>query len=148
MLLFFLVIPSGGTAWLFANNSPAQFLTVSDSALGANFDPSTCLTDGTCALSSSIDFIGTDGNDYSASVTGGAEVPPLPPATPLCLPASEGGSWLPPGASTTALTGPTTVQVGHPPTFTATTGATYLGSSQQARGTVDFSADFSALCPT
>ena len=46
------------TAWLFANASPAEFLTVSDSALGANFDPSTCLTDGTCSLTSSLDVIG------------------------------------------------------------------------------------------
>ena len=77
------------TAWLFANASPAEFLTVSDSALGASFDPSTCLTDGTCSLTSSIDVIGSDGTDYTVSVTGGAEVPPLPPATPLCLVSSQ-----------------------------------------------------------
>jgi hypothetical protein len=31
-------------------------------------DPSTCVTDGTCWTSTSIDYVGGDGNDYSASV--------------------------------------------------------------------------------
>ena len=136
------------TAWLFANASPAEFLTVSDSALGANFDPNTCLTDGTCSVTSSLDVIGSDGNGYSVSVTGGAEVPPQPPATPLCLVSSAGPpSCLPPITSSTTLAGPTTVQLNQPANFTATVGANYLSGSEHTQGTVAFSANFAGLCP-
>ncbi len=44
------------------------------------------------------------------------------------------------------MSGPTTVEVGQAATFTAAISATYLGSSQQAQGTVDFSANFTDLC--
>ena len=78
------------TAWLFANDSPPEFLTVSDAAMGANFDPSTCLTDGTCSFAPSIDFVGADGHDYSASVTGGTEAPPVPATTCPAQPVDRG----------------------------------------------------------
>ena len=59
------------TAWVFDNDNPPEFLVVNDSDLGSSFDPSTCLSSGACWETSSIDFVGGDGNDYSASVTGG-----------------------------------------------------------------------------
>ena len=128
------------TAWLFANDSPPEFLTVSDAAMGANFDPSTCLTAGTCSFAQSIDFVGADGHDYSASVTGGAEAPPVPETT---CPAQQvtGVLCVPSSATTTTVAGPTAVLVGQPATFTATVGALGL------EGTVDFSGNFTDLCP-
>lgn len=35
-----------------------------------SIDPSTCVADGTCSYSSSLDYVGSDGQDYSASVRG------------------------------------------------------------------------------
>ena len=103
------------TAWLFANDSPAEFLTVSDAAMGANFDPSACLTAGTCSFAPSIDFVGADGHDYSASVTGGTEAPPVPVTT---CPAQQvtGVLCVPSSATTTTVAGPTAVlAAGGPP---------------------------------
>ena len=62
---------AGHTAWLFAGRAPAQFLTVADAALGANFDPNTCFAKGTCALTQSIEVTGADGTPESVSVQPG-----------------------------------------------------------------------------
>jgi hypothetical protein len=61
---------NGQTAWLV--NWPTvgyKFLTVVDQgSSGTAPSPASCLTDGTCAASSSIDIIGTDGKQYQVSV--------------------------------------------------------------------------------
>jgi hypothetical protein len=55
------------TAWLLGDPTNGYgFLILSSSTA----DPSTCVTDGTCSFSPSIDYVGSDGQDYSASVRG------------------------------------------------------------------------------
>jgi hypothetical protein len=62
----------GQTAWLEQGSSGGyEFVGVPDTNAastqsGDPFDPSTCVTGGTCWASPSIDFVGTDGKDYSA----------------------------------------------------------------------------------
>jgi uncharacterized protein YjbI with pentapeptide repeats len=56
-------------AWLLGNPSLGyEFLNFSGAA-GASVDPSTCVADGMCSYSTSIDYV-NDGQDYSASVQG------------------------------------------------------------------------------
>jgi len=57
------------TAWLLRDGGGYSFLTVADqTGAGASFNPATCLHDGTCADSSTIDYVGPDGADYRAQV--------------------------------------------------------------------------------
>ncbi|MDP9092153.1 MAG: fibronectin type III domain-containing protein, partial [Actinomycetota bacterium] len=67
------------TAWLIDQNGSYSFLTVQQQATG--LDPSTCKANGTCASATSIDYVGTDGNDYTASVS----PPPAAPNAPTLL---------------------------------------------------------------
>ena len=54
--------------WLLGDPADGyKFLAIAES--GASHNPSTCLADKTCSYSSSIDYVGTDGADYAASVT-------------------------------------------------------------------------------
>ncbi len=57
-------------AWLVGSPSAGyQFLGYNLTAgSGQTIDSSTCYTDGLCSVSPSIDYVGSDGNDYSASV--------------------------------------------------------------------------------
>ena len=134
------------TAWLFDNASPPEFLTIPDSALGANFNPSTCSTSGTCSLTPTIDLVGADGSDYSVSVTpGGAEAPPLPPdpTSPSALCSNDNNALgcvtLNP-TMTTVTASPGVPGVGQEVTFTATMPTIF------AEGTVDFSSGATDLC--
>jgi hypothetical protein len=58
------------TAWLLGNSTGGYtFVGAQDqSETGSPLDPATCVTAGTCFSSSTINFVGSDGNDYSASV--------------------------------------------------------------------------------
>lgn len=113
------------TAWLFDNASPPEFLVVNDGDLGSSFDPSTCLASGTCWLTQSIDYVGGDGNNYSASVTpGGAEAPPVPasPTSPSSLCSNDGnalGCVTPSPTSTTVAAAPAEPGINQPVTLTA-----------------------------
>ena len=54
-------------AWLLGDPAAGyKFLAIAES--GASLNPSTCLADKTCSYSSTIDYVGTDGADYAASV--------------------------------------------------------------------------------
>lgn len=61
-------------AWLLpnGNGNGYQFVVIQDPSASSSppqaFDPSTCGSDGACSVTSSIDYVGSDGNDYSASV--------------------------------------------------------------------------------
>jgi hypothetical protein len=118
-------------AWLYSGLAPPEFLTVAASALGANFDPETCLSQDICTMSPTIDFVGSDGNNYSASVTEtlpADEAPPIPTSQnctsaddslgTLCT-SSTGGA----DGTTTTVTGPAATNVGQPVTYTATVDA-------------------------
>jgi hypothetical protein len=64
---------NGQNAWLF--NDPTngyEFLSVPDLATSQTLTPSTCQTDGTCTLSSSIQYVGADGYHYTASLVSSA----------------------------------------------------------------------------
>ena len=67
---------NGQTAWLEDwPNVNYKFVIISDqSSSGTAVDPSTCLADKTCAVSSSIDFVGTDGKEYQATVINPAPI--------------------------------------------------------------------------
>lgn len=140
------------TAWLFANANPPEFLTVPASALGSSFDPSTCLSTATCSLTTTIDFVGGDGSDYSASVApGGLEPPPLPPNPLLCSQLPAGSLQVQLGEcptslqpTTTVLTSsPTVAVVNQPVTLTAV----LSGPSQfSVGGTVEFSSGPTDFC--
>ena len=65
-------------AWLSGNPAAGYTFITTPADPATPLDPSSCLSAGTCASSSAIDFVGTDGNDYSASLAG-TGVPPLPP---------------------------------------------------------------------
>jgi PKD domain len=55
------------TAWLLGDPTHGYgFLALSSRTV----DPSTCVADGTCSFSPSIDYVGSDGQDYSATVRG------------------------------------------------------------------------------
>ncbi len=58
-------------AWLIDTPEGYTFVGVPEQSPSAPpFDPSTCVADGTCWTSPSINFVGADGNDYSAWVQG------------------------------------------------------------------------------
>ena len=134
------------TAWVFDNTSTPEFLVVNDADLGASFDPSTCLSSGTCWFTQSIDYVGGDGNDYSASVTpGGVEAPPLPadptPQSSLCSNDGNLLGCLTLNPTTTSLSAsPSSPSVGQPVTLTAVLDSLF------ATGTVDFTDGSSDLC--
>ena len=76
------------TAWLIDTPEGYEFVGVPDQTSSSpSFDPSTCVADGSCWASSSIEYVGPDGNDYTAWVeattsttTGGTPGPATPPA--------------------------------------------------------------------
>ena len=134
------------TAWAFDSAGTPGFLVVNDSDLGTGFDPSTCSSSGACSLTPNIDFVGGDGDDYSASVTpGGAESPSLPsdPTPPSSLCSSDGNLFgcvtLNPTTATVTAS-PSSPAVGQPVTLTATL------DSFGATGTVDFTEGSTDLC--
>ena len=57
-------------AWLVGSASTGYQFVGYDVTAGAStpLNPSTCISDGTCWTSPSIDYVGSDGNDYSAQV--------------------------------------------------------------------------------
>jgi hypothetical protein len=65
--LNFLFVDWNGTvhnAWVFAHKNPAQFLTIALSKYNdSTFDPSGCVIDGYCVLTTSINVIDKDGNN-------------------------------------------------------------------------------------
>jgi hypothetical protein len=69
----------GETAWLLGNPTEGyEFVGFpdSDASSGAPIDTATCQADASCWSSKTIDYVGDDGNDYSASVI----APALPTA--------------------------------------------------------------------
>ena len=112
-------------AWLIDNSTTGyQFVTYEPDTT-TPIDPTTCESDGTCSLSSSIDYVGTDGNDYSATLADGPYVP-------------DGDTGVP---TTTALTASTANPiVGQQVTLTATI------SDSSATGTIDFADSSTTLC--
>jgi|GEM_PF-4613572 len=66
-------------AWLINSSTKPVFVVTAASSLGAGFDPNACLNNGACSLTSSIELVGPNGQDFSASVSPGSE-PPAPPA--------------------------------------------------------------------
>ena len=111
-------------AWLTDNSTTGYRFVTYEPDTTTPIDPSTCETDGTCSLSSSIDYVGTDGNDYSATLTG-TYVP-------------DGDTGVP---TTTALTASAANPiVGQQVTLTATI------SDSSATGTVNFTDGSTTLC--
>ena len=57
-------------AWLVGNPTAGYQFVGYNATTGSStqLDPSTCVADGVCWTSPSIDFVGSDGNDYSAQV--------------------------------------------------------------------------------
>ena len=57
-------------AWLVGNPTAGYQFVGYNATAGSStqLDPSTCVADGVCWTSPSIDFVGSDGNDYSAEV--------------------------------------------------------------------------------
>ena len=57
-------------AWLVGSAATGYQFVGYDVTAGAStpLNPSTCISDGTCWTSPSIDYVGSDGNDYSAQV--------------------------------------------------------------------------------
>jgi hypothetical protein len=129
------------TAWLFDNASSPEFLVIPDSALGPNFDASTCLTSGSCSLTPTIDMVGADGTDFSASATSGSEAPPPGATPPLCAQDNIAGCTDSLNPTTTTLTSsPTDADEGQSVTLTATI------SDPNATGTVNFVSGSNDLC--
>lgn len=116
-------------AWLAGNAQTGyEFLVVANNP-SPPVDPSTCLSDGTCAYGPSIEYVGTNGQDYTATLSGstgpsGTGIPPVPPPTTGHSP-----------ASLTLTASPASPAVGQPVTFTAV-----FGSSGPS-GTVNFVSD-------
>jgi hypothetical protein len=112
-------------AWLAYNATSGYQFVIYQPDTTTPINPSTCLSDGTCALSSSIQYVGTDGSDYTASITGSG------------VPEGYVGA-----ATTTSLTtsAPSPALVGQPVTLTATI------SENSATGTVAFTAGSTTLC--
>ena len=133
------------TAWLFANDNPPEFLTVPNSSFGESFNPGTCVSTQTCSVTTTIDIVGANGKNYSASVApGGLETPPLPPNPLLCsqlpsnatpAPGINCASSLQP-SSTTLTSSPAVAQVGQPVTLIAFINA---GVDSAVGATVEFS---------
>ncbi len=111
-------------AWLVY--SPAagyQFVTYEPDT-ATPIDIATCASDGTCALSDAIEYVGTDGNDYSATLSG------------IYIPDADT-----PVATTTSVSASSdTPIVGEQVTFTATI------SDSGATGTVTFTDGSTTLC--
>jgi hypothetical protein len=115
--------------WLTGDPSQGySFVTVQDNP-STPIDPSTCLSDGTCASSPTIDYVGTDGKDYSATLPAGTGIPPLPPSSGFAF-----------STSTAVSADPSSPVTGHQVTFTATIDA----GSLSAPGTVSFVSDLAS----
>ena len=115
------------TAWVYADHTPTSFITVSDNALGPDFDVDTCQQLGTCAVTSSIEAVSANGTDETVSLTPGAAAPTLPAS-----PCTSGPSCT---ATTTTVTGATSLNVGDTATFTAA-----VNADAGVNGTADFTA--------
>jgi hypothetical protein len=57
-------------AWLLGNPTDGYHFVSFVVSDGTALDSSTCIANGTCSYSTSIKYVGSDGNDYSASVRG------------------------------------------------------------------------------
>jgi MBG domain (YGX type)/IPT/TIG domain/PKD domain len=112
------------TAWLIDTPRGYTFVGVAEQSSSAPpFDPSTCVADGTCWTSPYINFVGADGNHYSAWVQG---------TTSAATNGTPGPTTPPPGlalgATVTSLTEQVTLTAtasadpveGAPETFSAT----------------------------
>ncbi len=110
-------------AWLtYSPTTGYQFVTYAADTTPP-IDPSTCQSDGTCSVSSSIEYI-SGGNDYSAALTG------------TYIPAGDTGV-----STTTSLTvSPSSPVVNQQVTLTATI------SDSAATGTVNFTDGSNTLC--
>jgi hypothetical protein len=147
--LNFLYVDWNGTvhnAWVFAHKNPAQFLTIALSKFDDDrtFDPTGCVIDGNCVLTTSINVIDKDGNKALVSII--RYIPPdnLPPPLPIytCIP--DGTTiCLPRSETSTSITGPLTVPVGG--SFTYTANVHYGGVSFEG-GAVDFVLDNALQC--
>ena len=115
------------TAWVYADHTPTSFVTVADDALGPNFDPKTCQQQGTCSVTSSIQVVSPGGTDETVGLTPGAAAPTLPAG-----PCASGPSCT---ATTTTVTGATSLDVGDTATFTAA-----VNADAGVSGTADFTA--------
>lgn len=66
-------------AWLQVDPSTGAYTFLTDTMSATSGVDTTCAASGACTDSSSIEYVGTDGNDYTASVPGtGQPIPPLP----------------------------------------------------------------------
>jgi hypothetical protein len=117
-------------AWLMGNSTQGYSFVIVQDNPATPIDPATCHSDGTCASSQAIDYVGTDGNDYSATLPAATGIPQVPP------PGTGFGS----STSTTVTASPSTVVAGHQVTFTATID----NGSLDAPGTVSFVSDLAA----
>ena len=90
-------------------NSGYTFVTAA--AGTASAAPATCLSAGTCGSSTSIEYVGTDGSDYSATL--------VAPPSPL-IPPIPTNPFPPLGATSTSVSiSPQLPQVGRQVTMTA-----------------------------
>ena len=110
-------------AWLVGNPTAGYTFVSTLADPSSTITPSTCVADGTCSSSSTLDYVGTDGNDYSAVITG-TGVPPVPPT----------GVTFVSDTSTSVAASPQVAQTGEPVTLTAVISGYIFGG-----GTVTFS---------
>lgn len=117
----------GGTeriAWLLGNSSQGYEFLIAQNNPSPPVNPSTCQSNGTCSVSQAIDYVGTDGNDYSATLPAATGIPLLPPSSPPGFPVGE-----------TLSVSPASPGTGQQATFTASF------SALSVTGTVNFVSD-------
>ncbi len=130
-------------AWL--GDDPAtgyEFITTQADA-SPPVDATTCLSDGTCSESPSIEYVGPDGNNYTASLAPPSG-PPIIPSS--CPPSTQFVIQICPGTSTSLTAEPGVAELSRPVQLTASTTGDCLvivvgGSSTACAagpGTVDF----------
>jgi hypothetical protein len=134
------------TAWLKGDlSSGYQFVTAAANP-SSPINPTTCLDEGTCAVGNFIEYVGTDGKDYTATLGSLSSVPPsgIPP-----VPACSGTCA---SSSTSLSAAPQVGEVGQSLVLTAAP-ETCVGGSQCSAdaGTVAFVDDVdgtdTVLCP-
>jgi hypothetical protein len=135
------------TAWLKGNlASGYQFVTATANA-SSPISPTTCLGDGTCSEDNFIEYVGTDGKDYTATLGSPSSVPltgvpPVPGCSEVACEVS----------STSLSAAPQVGEVGQSVVLTAAP-ETCVGGSQcsAAAGTMAFVDDVdghdTVLCP-
>ena len=130
-------------AWLADNPTTGYEFITGQPGVASSIDSTTCLSAGTCAASSSIEYVGTDGVHATATLAG-LGIPPVSTCSSVCV-----------STNTTLTNMPTTPVVGEAVTLTSTTGngcvATSTSGCTATTGTVAFVMDQNGLditlCP-